>query len=49
MPTSIARVISAKHATLRELQTHYGSEDLYTLLEIIAVDTYNTNAMNGQD
>ncbi|WP_254926082.1 transcription elongation factor GreA [Bordetella genomosp. 11] len=29
-------------ATLHELQSVYGAEDLYNLLEIIAVDAYNT-------
>jgi hypothetical protein len=34
-------VVSRGLATLIELQTAYGSEDLYNLLEIIAVDDYN--------
>jgi hypothetical protein len=34
-------VISAGKATLRELQTYYGTKDLYDLLEIVAVDAYN--------
>jgi hypothetical protein len=34
-------VISSKLATLHELQTVYGVEDLYNLLEIVAVDNYN--------
>jgi hypothetical protein len=34
-------VISAKLATLHELQTLYGTKDLYDLLEIAAVDAYN--------
>lgn len=35
-------------ATLRELQTFYGAEDLYGMLEIIAVDTHNQNVMQSQ-
>ena len=34
-------MISSKLATLHELQTVYGTEDLYNLLEIVAVDNYN--------
>lgn len=34
-------MISAKLATLHELQTMYGTKDLYDLLEIAAVDAHN--------
>jgi len=34
-------VISARLATLVELQTVLGVEDLYNLLEVIAVDRHN--------
>ena len=34
-------MISAKLATLHELQTVYGLEDVYDLLEIAQVDAYN--------
>ena len=34
-------MISAGVATLNELQTVYGTEDLYDLLEIVTVDSYN--------
>jgi hypothetical protein len=34
-------VISARHATLRELSTWYGVADLYRLVEIIRVDVFN--------
>jgi 4-diphosphocytidyl-2C-methyl-D-erythritol kinase len=30
-------------ATLHELQTVYGAQDLYDMLEINAVDNYNRN------
>lgn len=38
VPTSIATVITHQFATLQELQTIYGTEDLYNLIEIIAVN-----------
>jgi len=34
-------VVSSKLATLAELQTIYGTEDLYTFLEIMIVDGHN--------
>jgi hypothetical protein len=34
-------VISSGKATLRELGTDYGTEDLYDMLEIVAVDAHN--------
>lgn len=34
-------VISSKLATLHELETIYGTEDLYNLIEVAAVDNYN--------
>jgi hypothetical protein len=33
--------VSAGKATLRELDTIYGTEDLYDMLEILAVDAHN--------
>lgn len=33
--------MSSGKATLHELQTVYGGEDLYNLLELVAVDSYN--------
>lgn len=44
----MARIIVARLATLHELQTVYGSEDLYNLLEILAVDSYNRNELNRE-
>lgn len=38
-------MISAKLASLHELETVYGLEDLYDLLEIAAVDAANRQAM----
>jgi hypothetical protein len=37
-------VVSRRLATLHELQTVYGAEDLYNLLEVIAVDAHNARA-----
>jgi hypothetical protein len=42
-------VISAGKATLHELQTVYGTEDLYNLVEIIMVDTYNRRRLGALD
>ncbi|WP_244096420.1 transcription elongation factor GreA [Burkholderia dolosa] len=41
MPRSIGAVVSRRLATLHELQTVYGQDDLHDLLEIIVVDSYN--------
>ncbi|QDX29556.1 hypothetical protein [Dickeya poaceiphila] len=41
IPRTIATVISANRATLHELDTVYGLEDLWALLEIITIDNYN--------
>lgn len=41
MPRSIGAVISRKLATLVELQTILGQQDLHDLLEIIIVDSHN--------
>jgi len=37
----IGRAISSRLATLHELQTVYGLEDVYDLLEVEAVDGFN--------
>ena len=46
MPAVIGTIVSARLATLRQLQTVYGVEDAYTLLEIIAVDSHNQRIIN---
>lgn len=46
VPATIATVISAKLATLHELDTVYGLEDLWWMIEINAVDTHNQNLIN---
>jgi len=35
-------------ATMHELASVYGSQDLFDMLEIIAVDQFNENALNAQ-
>ena len=42
-------VVSARLATLHELQTVYGLQDLWDLLEIQSVDTYNQNLIQQED
>lgn len=38
---SIGILISQKMATLHELDTVYGVQDVYDMLEILTVDNYN--------
>jgi hypothetical protein len=38
---AVGSVISAKLATLHELDTVYGVADLYKLVEVIRIDTFN--------
>ncbi len=38
-------IVSSRVATLRELQTVYGLEDLYNLAEVVVVDRHNVNAV----
>ena len=42
----IAMVVSAKLATLHELDTVYGPSDLYDMIEIVAVDSANQRIAN---
>jgi hypothetical protein len=39
----IAVLISRRVATLHELDTIYGVQDAYDMLEIVAVDDYNAS------
>jgi len=41
VPRALGAVISSRLATLHELDTVYGTEDLYALLEIVSVDSHN--------
>lgn len=46
VPPTIGCVVSAGKATLAELDSVYGTEDLYDLLEIIMVDAYNKKQLS---
>jgi hypothetical protein len=37
----VGMILSARQATLHELQTVYGVMDLFNLCEVIAVESYN--------
>ena len=41
----IGTLVSSRLATLHELQTVYGTEDAYNLLEVICVDRYNQSLL----
>ncbi|PND34529.1 transcription elongation factor GreA [Achromobacter pulmonis] len=45
VPRNIAAVISRYPSLLHDLQTVYGAEDLYNLLEVFAVDAHNQQAI----
>lgn len=42
-------LVSRRFATLHELDTVYGLEDVYDMMEIIAVDSYNQSLMSEKD
>lgn len=46
VPPGIGAVVSRGLATLNELDTIYGTKDLYDMMEILAIDTHNTNLLN---
>lgn len=48
VPRVIGTLISARVATLRELQTVYSVEDAYNMLEIINVDHHNERVIRGR-
>jgi hypothetical protein len=45
VPRAIGAVVSSRLATLHELDTIYGIEDLYALLEILSVDAHNQKVL----
>lgn len=49
LPPKVGTVVSSGKATLIELQTVYGLEDLYKLLEISGVDAHNQRVINKRD
>ena len=44
----IGTLLSKRMATLHELDTVYGTQDVYDMLEVIAVDDYN-EALSRQE
>lgn len=46
VPNAIGTVVSRRLATLHELDTVYGAEDLYDMLELLAVDSFNERVLN---
>lgn len=45
----IGTIISRRLATLHEIDTVYGTQDIYDLMEIIAVDNYNDRIINDPE
>lgn len=45
VPPTIGAVISSGKATLHELNTVLGIEDVYTILEVIAIDAHNRHVL----
>jgi len=45
---TLATVISAGRADLHQLDTVYGLEDMWNLLEIIQVDNHNARVTGGR-
>ena len=41
--------MSSNRATLHELQSVYGTRDLYDMLEIISVDAHNVRVVRARD
>ena len=48
MPRAIAIIVSSGHASLTELSTTLGLEDLHDLMEIIAIDSHNDRVINAR-
>jgi hypothetical protein len=48
VPPTIGMLISKKVATLNELSTVYGVENMYDMLEIVMVDDHNTALANQE-
>lgn len=47
VPRAVAVVVSARMATMAELNSALGAEDLYDMLEILAVDAHNDRVVNA--
>lgn len=49
VPRIFGTVVSRRFATLHELDTVYGTEDVYDMMEIISVDSHNQSILNQED
>lgn len=49
VPSIIGTLVSSKVATLHELDTVYGVEDAYKLLEVLAVDAHNLRVLEKRN
>lgn len=48
VPPVIGTLVSARLATLTELQTVYSVEDAYNMLEVLKVDMHNERVTRGK-
>ena len=48
LPAVIGTLLSKRMATLHELDTVYGVQDVYDMLEVITVDDYNNALANRE-
>lgn len=48
IPPIIGTVISKRIATLHELDTVYGTRDLYDMLEVVTIDDYNKELLKRE-
>ena len=48
IPQSIGAVVSSRMASLHDLQTIHGMEDVYDMIEVLNVDNHNQNIANKQ-
>jgi hypothetical protein len=48
VPKYIGAIISNKLATMHELDSVLSTEDMFDLLEIIAIDSYNQRIVNKE-
>jgi hypothetical protein len=49
VPRVIGMIVSADRATLHELDTVYGAQDAYDILEIMAVDAHNRRVIDERN
>jgi len=48
VPRVIGTLVSARVATLHELQSVYSIEDAYNMLEVVTVDNHNERVLRAQ-